>query len=214
MANFIKGATLRELLYGNQVVKTAVAFPATATATLFTVAGGAVLVTSLVGRVTTVVQSSDPVLSIGTVPTSGTAETSGIATTTVLTSAEVGTLITVGSSAGLPTALVVMATAAKSGNAVFPGVNPFVVNAGTITLTTGATKTGAVDWYLTYVPLDTGASVSLCLADLSLSQVRTTVLCTACPWHGRQQREVRSASRSHCVLALSSSFRRSLERAR
>jgi hypothetical protein len=36
-----------------------------------------------------------------------------------------------------------------------------VVNTGTITVTTSvATMTGAIDWYVSYVPLDTGASVS------------------------------------------------------
>jgi hypothetical protein len=157
--DFIQGSQLRRLLLGNQVLKSALTLPQTATGTLFTVSGGAVLVTSLIGVVSTVVQSSDPVLSLGTAPTTGTAETSGIATTTVLTSAEVGSIVTVGSSAGLPTALVVMATAAKAGNAVFLGT-PFVVSAGTITWTTTASKTGAFNWYLTYIPLDTGASVS------------------------------------------------------
>ncbi len=159
MGNFIQGTQLRTLNQGSIVTKAAAALPQTATGTLFTVAGGAVLVTGLVGIVTTVVQSSDPVLSLGTAPTVGTAQTSGIATTTVLTSAEVGTLVTVASSAGLPTGLVVMATAAKSGSSVFLA-NPFLVSAGTITWTTGASKTGAMKWYLTYIPLDDGASVS------------------------------------------------------
>jgi hypothetical protein len=159
MGNFIQGTQLRTLQQGNIVTKAAANLPQSATATLFTVSGGAVLVTGLVGIVTTVVQSSDPVLSLGTAPTVGTAQTSGIATTTVLTSAEVGTLVTVASSAGLPTGLAVMATAAKAGSAVYLA-NPFVVSAGTITWTTGASKTGAMKWYLTYIPLDDGASVA------------------------------------------------------
>lgn len=161
MANFIQGAQLRTLQMGNLVTKAAGNLPQSATATLFTVSGGAVLVTSLVGVVTTVIASSDPVLSLGTAPTVGTAQTSGLATTTVLTSAEAGTLVTVASSAGLPTALAVMATAAKAGSVVFTSLSDaFVVSAGTITWTTGASKTGAMKWYLTYVPLDDGASVA------------------------------------------------------
>lgn len=160
MANFIQGYEQRQLLYGSQVTKAAQTFPQTATADLFTVAGGAVVVTSLVGVVTTALPASDPVLTLGTAPTTGTAEAAGIASSTILTSAEVGTLVTVTSSGGLPTGLVVMATAAKAGNAVFLAVDAFVVSAGFITWTTGASKTGAMKWYLTYVPLDTGASVS------------------------------------------------------
>lgn len=159
MANFIQGTQLRQLHQGYIVTKAAANLPQSATATLFTVAGGAVLVTGLVGIVTTVVASSDPVLSLGTAPTTGTAVTNGIATTTVLTSAEVGTILTVQASSGLPGALVVQASAAKAGTAVYLA-NPFVVSAGTITWTTGASKTGALKWYLTYIPLDDGASVS------------------------------------------------------
>ena len=160
MSTILQGYENRQLLLGAQVTKGPVTLPATTTGTLFTVTGGAVLVTSLIGLVTTAVQSSDPVLTLGTAPSAGTLEVAGIASTTVLTSAEVGTWVTVGQSAGLPAALVVMATAAKAGNAVFIGGATFVVSAGTITWSTGATKTGAFKWYLTYVPLDTGAYVS------------------------------------------------------
>lgn len=160
MSVIIQGSQLRAIAQGIQVTKPAANFPQTATATLFTVSGGLVLVTSLIGVVTTVLPASDPVLSLGSAPTVGTAQTAGIASSVVLTSAEVGTLVTVaGSSGGLPAALAAMATAAKAGNAVFPG-NPFVVSAGAITWTTGASKTGAMKWYLSYLPLDAGASVS------------------------------------------------------
>lgn len=162
MAAFTQGAQQRQLLYGNQVIKTAQAFPqgAPGTATLFTITGGLVMVTSFIGIVTTVVAGVDPQLSLGMAPTAGTAQTSGIATTKALTSAEVGTLITVAASTGLPGALVVMTTAAKAGSTVFPDSGKFVANTGTITQTAQTAQTGAISWYLTYVPIDTGASVS------------------------------------------------------
>lgn len=159
MSALIQGAQIRTLRKGIVVTKAAQTLPQTATGTLFTVAGGAVLVTGLIGVVTTAFPASDPVLSLGTAPTLGTAQTSGIAATTVMTSAEAGTLVTVGSSSGLATGLVVMATAAKAGAAVFLAPE-FVVSAGTITWTTGASKTGAMKWYLTYIPLDDQGSVS------------------------------------------------------
>lgn len=161
MANFIKGASLRELTLGAQVVKAGQTFPqgGPGTAAIFTVNGGLCLVTSLIGIVSTLL-TTDPVLSLGTAPTTGTAQTAGVATTTVLTSAEVGTLLTVQASSGKPGALVVMATAAKAGNAIFPGADGFVVNAGTITQTATTAVGGAIDWYLTYVPITTGAAIS------------------------------------------------------
>jgi hypothetical protein len=157
VANFIQGTYLRKLNYGTLVTTAAAAFPQTATATLFTVTGGNIIVTCLLGEVTTVI-GTDPAVTLGcgTPTIGGTLDVDGIATTTALTSAEVGTLVTVQPSSGLGGALVVGSLA---GSAVFPG-DPFVVSAGTITWTTGASHTGAMKWYLTYVPLDDGASVS------------------------------------------------------
>jgi hypothetical protein len=158
MATVVQGTQSRFLHYGTVVTKAAQAFPQTATATLYTVTGGNILVTLLLGEVTTVVQSSDPVLTLGcgTPTIGGTLDTDGIATSTTLASQEVGTLVTVAASSGLGGALVVGSLA---GSAAFLST-PFVVSAGTITWTTGASKTGAMKWYLTYIPLDDGASVS------------------------------------------------------
>jgi hypothetical protein len=156
MSVIIQGYQLREIALGVQVIKAAQALPQTATGNLYTVAGGAVLVTSLLGVVTTAIQSTDPVLSLGTAPTTGTAETSGIATTTSIASAEIGTWLGVQSSTGAAGALV---NGGHAGNPLWITA-PFVVPAGTITWTTTASKTGQIKWYLTYVPLDTGASVS------------------------------------------------------
>lgn len=156
MTAIVQGYQLREIAFGTQIIKTPAALPQSATSTLFTVAGGSVLVTSLLGLVKTVIQSTDPVLSLGTAPSVGTAETSGIATTVSIASAEAGTWLGVQAASGLGGALV---NGGHAGNSVSVAP-PFVVSAGTITWTTGASKTGAINWYLTYVPLDTGASVS------------------------------------------------------
>lgn len=162
----IKGTQQRQLEFGYQVISTPAIttgttnLPQTGTVALFTVTGGLVLVTSLIGVVTVVFAGTNPVLSLGLAPTGHTAVTNGIATTVDTSSAEVGTVMSVVGSGGLPTALAVAATAAKAGTAVFPGLSPFVAQTGTITWTTGASKTGAMKWYLSYVPIDAGASVS------------------------------------------------------
>ena len=158
MTAIIQGYQLREIAFGVQVIKTAQTFPqgAPGTATLYTVAGGNCLITSLFGIVTTVIAGTDPQLSLGTAPTTGTAETSGIATSTAITSAEVGTFLGVLAASGKAGALV---NGAHAGNAVW-ATTPFVVAPGTITQTAQVAETGAVTWYLTYVPLDTGATVS------------------------------------------------------
>lgn len=160
MTVIIQGAQLRTIAFGQQVLKGPVTPPNSgSSATLYTVAGGAVLVTALIGRVTTVMSGTTGAIALGTKPTAGTEETSGIATAGVIGGAEVGTILAVGqSSSGLAAALVVSGKLA--GNVPFLAT-PFAVNTGLIEVTTSvATMTGAIQWYLTYVPLDTGASVS------------------------------------------------------
>jgi hypothetical protein len=156
MSVIIQGYQLREIAFGVQVIKTAVAFPQTATANLYTVATGNCLVTSLFGILTTAT-TTDPEITLGLAPSNGgTAEVAGVASTTALTSKEVGTWLGVLSSSGKAGALVV---GTASGSAVW-ATTPFVVPPGTITITTSASEAGAATWYLTYVPLDTGATVS------------------------------------------------------
>lgn len=155
MSTIIQGYQLRTLLLGTQLIKASLTFPQTATENLFTVSGGSVLVTSFFGLVT-VATTTDPAMTLGLAPTTGTAEAAGLATTTALTSAEAGTWLGLLASSGKAGALV---NGAHAGATVF-STTPFVVPPGNITWTTGASEGGAVTWYLSYVELDSGASVS------------------------------------------------------
>lgn len=155
MANFLTGKSLRQLEYGLQVLKTAQALPQTATATLFTVTGGRVIVTSLIGTVSTAIQNQACTLALGTVPTVGTASSTGIATATSIINLEAGTHLY------LPTAKGALTVNANAGAAAqLPAGSAYVVSAGTISWTTSASNTGAISWALTYIPLDDGAAVS------------------------------------------------------
>lgn len=149
----------RFIVPGTLVTKAAQALPATATANLFTVAGGSVLVTGLLGVVTTACGATATTLALGTTP-GGT--TASIATATAITSAAVGTSLVATSAAGVASALLVAPVPFLS--AVPPMfIAPFVLGAGiatSITWTTSATDTGQIKWYLWYVPLDTSATVS------------------------------------------------------
>jgi hypothetical protein len=117
-----------------------------------------VLVTSLLGRVSTALSGTTGAVALGSKPTVGTEETGGIATAGVVGGAEIGTWLSV---VPLDTGLAGAVQAnTHAGTVVYLGT-PFVVSAGLIEVTTSvATMTGAIDWYLTYVPLDAGASVS------------------------------------------------------
>ncbi len=137
---------------GHHVARAYDTLPQTDTEALFTVAGGRVLITLLFGEVTTVIQNSDPVAKITANPTTG--SSIDVGSTVDLTSLEAGGFILC---EGDGTALI------KSNAGSAPGAasssRPWIVNTGTIDLTTGASKTGAVKWDLYYVPLDEGASV-------------------------------------------------------
>lgn len=138
------------LTLGIKVSKSAASLPQSATQNLFTVAGGRVLIRRMVGQVTTVIQSTDPVLKVTATPTTGTAV--DVASTVDTSSLdEAGGLLVV---EGDGTALV-----KSTAGAAFIGPNEWLCAPGTIDLISGASKTGATKWDLYYFPYDDGASV-------------------------------------------------------
>jgi hypothetical protein len=143
-------------IQGNQITKAAQGLPATTTATLFTVAGGTVLIEWLVGFVTTAIQNQACNLSLGNTPTGGSAASTSLATATAITNKPVGSLFIPAFSSGVGTAAIVaQAVQDQAGSA-----QSFIVPAGTITWTTSATNSGQIAWYLNGLPVDSGATVS------------------------------------------------------
>ncbi len=93
MAAYIQGTQQRSLHLGNLVKKLAQVPPNSgSSATIFTVAGGMVLVTSLTGRVSTVLSGTTGAISLGSTPTVGAAgaQVAGIAAATVVGGGEAG----------------------------------------------------------------------------------------------------------------------------
>lgn len=161
MSTIIQGADIRAIALGIRVQKAAAILPASTTQTLFTISGGRVVVTALIGEVTTVFDGTVNSLSVEADPTVGAA--ADLAAATVCTSDIAGTLYTVH---GIQAAL--LGTQKEGGTEVpthavakTPVGGGFVVPAGVIQLKTTATDTtGATKWTLVYVPLDDGASVA------------------------------------------------------
>ena|SRR6266705_894933 len=139
-------------IHAAQVVPTVALSPQT----IFTVSGGAILVVSLVGKVTTVMSATAYTLAVGLTPAEGAGSSAPSALASAsssLASLEVGTMVCLGATAGA---------------ALVPGVNastvllkpaPIAVSPGNISLTGSATQTGALKWYLTWIPLDDAANV-------------------------------------------------------
>jgi hypothetical protein len=137
---------------GYHVSRATAALPTTGvTTSYFTITGGRVEVTLLIGEVTTAIQNSDPGISVTSRATTGTALV--LNSTVALTSLEIGGFIRVN---GLGSALV-----KSNAGAVLSAANSgFIVNTGNIAVIATTTKTGSVKWDLWFVPIDEGATVT------------------------------------------------------
>ena len=157
MSQLMRASLLvRRGIFGNDVIKGPLALPQNTTATLATVTGGLVEITTFFGYVSTAIGATAMNLSLGTVPLIGVASSSAIAAPTPFASTPVGSWVTPVQSAGISGQLAIGAVA---GNVVFL-MTPMVVSAGTITWTTTANNTGAIKWYFTWCAVDTGAALS------------------------------------------------------
>ena len=134
------------------------ALPQNTTDQIFRVYGGAdaiagsaaIRVRALIGTVTTIIQSTDPVMKVSAKALSTAAAAVGtatdIASTVTLASREVGGMIFV---EGDGTAMVL----SNAGCAFANAVGMWLCPQGEIYLTTTASKTGAITWDLYYQPL-------------------------------------------------------------
>lgn len=135
---------------GILIERAAAVLPATTTSAIFTVTG-TVRIVDLYGVCTTVCSATATNLSIVHVPTSGTNLT--IANTLAIASFAAGTYVFAELDG---TALV--GTTAVSG-VVSIGSFSAILGAGSISLTTSATNTGAFRWVCRYVPIEAGSTV-------------------------------------------------------
>lgn len=152
MSVLIQGDQLRTLLLGTKVDRATAALPQTATGSLFTVAGGRVLITSLVGRVTTSIQAQANAIKLVATP-SGAGSVNDLSATVESNGLAAGGLLGITGLAG-------DAMVKSTGGGVSNLRNSIVVAPGVIGLNTAASNTGSVEWSLTYIPLDNGATVT------------------------------------------------------
>ena len=152
----ISGASVRAIADGILVAKAANTSPLVtgSTVNLFTISGGRILLVSLVGEVTTIIQAQATVVQFISTPSAGSViNLSG--NTTDLTGLEVGGRITLGNPPAAATQVV-------KTNAGYTNLQNqlTLLPAGTIGVTYGAASTGAIKYELTYIPYDNGAVVA------------------------------------------------------
>lgn len=148
MSVLIQGDQVRSILLGVRVSKETGTLAAT-TISLFTVAGGKVLITSIVGEVTTAITVANS-YKLQHNPTTG-------VTSDLVAATDIGTTDT-------PAGNLLGFTGVKTDSIITgPGrasalTSPIVLTAGVIESVSAGTD-GVITWVLTYVPLDNGASV-------------------------------------------------------
>lgn len=147
MASGIPGKSVRNNEYGIRVDRVTGTLPQTGASAVFTVAGGRVIVTQIVGEVTTIIQTQANATKLKAVATTG--GTTDMGTTVDISALAVGAYLSPGANP---------AAAHTKGTAVGQ-MGRQVVAPGSISLDCAASNTGSVKWTLFYIPLDDGASV-------------------------------------------------------
>lgn len=150
MTVLIQGPQVRDIALGRKIDRATAALPQTTAGTLFTVTGGRIALTSIIGEVTTVIQTQANATKLQSVPTVGT--TVDLCATLDITADEVGCLYGI---TGLFSDAMV---GSNAGASVLPR-NPIVIAVGAIKLSCAASNTGSVKWSITYVPIDNAATV-------------------------------------------------------
>lgn len=148
MASMIPAKAIRSSLYGLRAERAAAVLPATGNQTLFTITGGRIIITGLIGEFTVAASATATNLKVTAVGGGG--GTTDLAADAAVASLPVGALFSPST----------VGAAAQIGAAVTQN-NEVVVGPGSLRATTSATNTGAVKWTLTYIPLDDGATVTV-----------------------------------------------------
>lgn len=148
MSTIIQGSQLRTIGFGTRVEKSTGTLAAT-TVALFTVAGGKVLLTSIVGEITTAITVANS-YKLQHNPTVGT-------TADLCAATDIGTTDTPAGS--------LLGFQGLAGDSIIQGPGkiatlkqPLVLTAGQIESVSAGTD-GVILWVVTYVPLDDGASL-------------------------------------------------------
>jgi len=153
-------AELRQIGLGTYATKTTTA-TTNGSQSLFTVAGGLVAVTALVGIATIAFDGTVTSINLTHTPTGGAA--ADIAAATVVTSDAIGTIYTVTGVAAEGLSL------QTTGGAETPTVTfgklwqhgaALVLPAGSLKYKGTAADAGTVEWHLTYVPISSSATVT------------------------------------------------------
>jgi hypothetical protein len=151
MSIYLPGSTYTKGLLGLHVARATATLPQTTAHALYTIAGGRIALTAIIGEVTTIIQNQANNTKLVANPTTGT----DVDLCAVLNIAadEVGCLYGI-------TGLTSDALVGSNAGAAPLQRNLLVLPEGTLDLNCAASNTGSVAWDLWYVPIDDGATVT------------------------------------------------------
>lgn len=141
---------LRKSILGARVERADANLPQSTAESLFTVSGGKVLITGIVGEVGTVIETQANNTKLTANPTTGTSV--DMCAVLSITADEAGTLYSI-------TGTLTDALVGTTAGAVAAQAKGVIVNAGTIDLDCAASNTGSISWTIFYVPIDDGAVI-------------------------------------------------------
>jgi hypothetical protein len=133
-----------------RVSKVTGTLPASTQTAKFTISGGKVIISDIIGEVTTIIQNQACNLKLVSNPTVG--ADVDLCAVLDINADVVGTVYSI-------TGTLADAMIATTSGAGVSQASPITVNAGTIDVSTSATNTGSVKWTLFYIPVEAGAKV-------------------------------------------------------
>jgi hypothetical protein len=138
---------------GLPVARATATLPQTTNGSLFTISGGIVLMTAILGEVTTAVGAADNT-KLTAYPTVATAGDTDLCTTVDIDTCDVGDLLSITGTPG--DAMLV----AHKGAVQTMGSLGVYLQQGTLDLDCDASTTGAIKWIIWYVPAEAGAYIT------------------------------------------------------
>lgn len=151
MSSNLKGTAYRQLNFGLKTDRATAIVPQTATASIFSVPTGRIIVTGIVGTVTAGGSATVTNLKLRSLPTVG--SVADLCANGLVTSLAIGSILSVD---GNPSTALAVSTGAGQ---ILDSRGIMIPN-GAIQLTTDASNaTLSVSWTLLWVPLDDGATV-------------------------------------------------------
>lgn len=155
MSVIISGPQVRMISLGTKVDRATAALPQTTAGTLFTVTGGRIILTSILGEVTTIIQTQTNATKLQSVPTTG--STVDLCATKDITALEAGGFLSLIAEADVSPFSAALQQQ-NAGATTLHGLS-IIIPIGAIKLNCAASNTGNVKWSMTYIAFDDGATV-------------------------------------------------------